>query len=105
MRKTAIISSVVGLFVGVFVGYYPKALPPDGTERHTWHVMWLTSSNTILVTEHPTAGKVRQSFYSDTASPRRNWGEQYIHYHWFRKPTFSMPPDIDGNRCIGEMVK
>ena|ERR1022692_1986769 len=84
----------------------PKPLPPDGTVRHIWQVTWLTQSNTILVTEHPFTGKVTQQFFSDTANPRRNWGEENIHYHWFGlPPTFEVPPDNDGNRCSGKMVK
>lgn len=84
---------------------YPKPLPPDGTENHTWQVTWLTSSNTVLVTEHPQFGSVTQQFWSTTSMPRRNWGEENIRYHWFEKPTFSVPPDEEGHRCVGRMVK
>lgn len=106
-RKTLIVLCGAAVACSAWLGYvaYPKPLPPDGTERHTWQVTWLTSSNTVLATEHPSAGKVVQQFWSDTAMPRRNWGEENIRYHWFGKPTFSLPPDEDGNRCTGKMVK
>lgn len=106
-NKTLGLLALAAVSSTCWLGYvaHPKQLPPDGTETHTWQVTWLTSSNTVLVTEHPSAGQVVQQFWSDTAMPRRNWGDENIRYHWFGKPTFALPPDTEGNRCTGKMVK
>lgn len=106
LRRPTILLYPLGLGLGLLLlAGAPWRLAPDGTRRHEWQITWMTSSNTVLVTEHPTAGKVVQQFWSNTAYPRRDWGAENIRYHWFGAPTFRTPPEADGSYCVGKLVK
>ncbi len=101
MRTLATITALAVVAAVIVIGR-PRTLPPDGTEHHLWHLTWYTASNTVLIGG---AYNIPQDFKSYTSWPRRNFGEKYIRYHWFGKPTFRTPPETDGSYCVGRMLE
>ena len=91
-------ATAVGMVVMVVCSMVAPALPPDGTERHSWHITAYTPSNTVWVSDG-----VPQDFTHNTAYPRRNFGSNAIRRHWFSKPSIHVVDD-NGIRWEGVMI-
>ena len=85
------------VFTTIYIGY-PKRLPEDGIKRHTWNVKVYEHGSILIYNGRP------QDYYSNTAYPRRNWGEKNLQYHWFSNPTFELV-DGEGYLYIVKLVK
>jgi hypothetical protein len=98
-KLMSVINGLIFVAGLVVIAGYPRHLPHDGTERHTWHLVGYTSSNTVWISDG-----VVQDYFSETAMAHRNFGDK-IHYHWFKKPTLDPVIDENGICWKGEMIK